>query len=68
MVFILITYLAGTYKGEIAGSIRGLECHPDASVPLIASVGLDRHLRVHHTFTRKLLKKVLRIDEVGLGL
>ncbi|GIM01226.1 hypothetical protein Vretimale_6034 [Volvox reticuliferus] len=42
-------------KGS-AGSIRSLSLHP--SQPLIASVSLDRHLRVHSTITRQLLTKV----------
>lgn len=33
------------YRG-FTGSIRELVCHPTS--PLIASVGLDRFLRVHH--------------------
>jgi ribosome biogenesis protein NSA1 len=40
----------------IAGSVRSLQLHP--TEPLIASVGLDRFLRVHCTETRKLLSKV----------
>lgn len=31
----------------VAGSVRALSIHPD--LPLVASVGLDRHLRVHNT-------------------
>ncbi|GLC50632.1 hypothetical protein PLESTB_000401400 [Pleodorina starrii] len=42
-------------KGS-AGSIRSLSLHP--SQPLIASVSLDRHLRVHSTTSRQLLTKV----------
>ncbi|GFR50564.1 hypothetical protein Agub_g12838 [Astrephomene gubernaculifera] len=42
-------------KGS-AGSIRALSLHP--SEPLIASVSLDRHLRLHHTGTRALLSRV----------
>ncbi|GIL64058.1 hypothetical protein Vafri_18038, partial [Volvox africanus] len=42
-------------KGS-AGSIRSLSLHP--SQPLIASVSLDRHLRVHSTTNRQLLTKV----------
>ncbi|XP_051973617.1 WD repeat-containing protein 74-like [Xyrauchen texanus] len=34
----------GCLKG-LAGSVRGLQCHP--SLPLVASCGLDRFLRVH---------------------
>ncbi len=40
----------------VAGSVRSLQLHP--TEPLIASVGLDRFLRVHCTETRKLLGKV----------
>ncbi|GLI64763.1 hypothetical protein VaNZ11_008164, partial [Volvox africanus] len=42
-------------KGS-AGSIRSLSLHPYQ--PLIASVSLDRHLRVHLTTNRQLLTKV----------
>ncbi|NXN91429.1 WDR74 protein, partial [Rhinopomastus cyanomelas] len=28
------------------GGVRGLQCHP--SLPLVASCGLDRFLRLHH--------------------
>jgi ribosome biogenesis protein NSA1 len=38
------------------GSVRSLSLHPEE--PLIASVGLDRWLRVHHTGTKKQLAKV----------
>jgi ribosome biogenesis protein NSA1 len=40
----------------IAGSVRQLRLHP--TEPLLASVGLDRFLRVHSTETRQLLAKV----------
>lgn len=43
------------YKG-CAGSINSLACHP--SLPLVASVGLDRHFRVHHIETGKLIQKL----------
>ncbi|PNW70411.1 hypothetical protein CHLRE_17g718650v5 [Chlamydomonas reinhardtii] len=40
----------------VAGSIRALALHP--SEPLIASVSLDRHLRVHHSTKRSSLAKL----------
>lgn len=45
----------GHYKGS-SGSIRGLQVHP--KLPLLASCGLDRWLRIHHTETRGLRIKV----------
>jgi ribosome biogenesis protein NSA1 len=47
----------GNYKGN-AGSVRSISLHP--TLPLFAAVGLDRHLRVYHAATQKLLKKVCR--------
>ncbi|XP_013382199.1 WD repeat-containing protein 74 [Lingula anatina] len=43
------------YKG-FAGGIRCIQCHP--TLPLVASCGLDRHLRIHDTNTKELLHKV----------
>ncbi|EFJ49223.1 hypothetical protein VOLCADRAFT_104439 [Volvox carteri f. nagariensis] len=48
-------------KGS-AGAIRSLSLHP--TQPLIASVSLDRHLRVHSTTNRQLLTKVY-LKQVG---
>ncbi|XP_076875657.1 WD repeat-containing protein 74 [Brachyhypopomus gauderio] len=45
----------GCLKG-LAGAVRGLQCHP--SLPLLASCGLDRFLRVHSLKDRTLLHKV----------
>lgn len=45
----------GSMKGS-CGSIRQIETHP--SLPMIASVGYDRYLRVHDIETRKILKEV----------
>ncbi|BBN20048.1 ribosome biogenesis protein NSA1 [Marchantia polymorpha subsp. ruderalis] len=45
--------LIGGFKGKCAGSIRSVVRHP--SLPLIASCGLDRYLRIHSTQTRQLL-------------
>ncbi|XP_069749946.1 WD repeat-containing protein 74 isoform X2 [Narcine bancroftii] len=42
-------------KGQ-AGSVRDVQCHP--SLPLVASCGLDRFLRVHHVAEKRLLYKV----------
>eukprot|EP00877_Chromochloris_zofingiensis_P011656 jgi/Chrzof1/6744/Cz19g07150.t1 len=47
--------LQGALKGA-GGSIRALALHP--TKPLIASVGLDRFLRVHDTVTRRQCAKV----------
>lgn len=44
-----------TYPGA-AGSIRGLEVHPE--LPLLFSVSLDRKLRVHDIESRSLLQSV----------
>ncbi|XP_072031276.1 WD repeat-containing protein 74-like [Amphiura filiformis] len=43
------------YRG-FAGSIRSLQCHP--TLPVVASCGLDRFLRIHDTVTGKLQTKV----------
>ncbi|CAI5463214.1 unnamed protein product [Closterium sp. Yama58-4] len=48
--------ITGAFKGECAGSIRSLAMHP--SLPLVASCGLDRYLRIHHLHTRRLVAKV----------
>lgn len=45
----------GCFKG-LAGAVRGLQCHP--SLPLVASCGLDRFLRVHSLEDRSLQHKV----------
>uniref|UniRef100_V9KY75 WD repeat-containing protein 74 n=1 Tax=Callorhinchus milii TaxID=7868 RepID=V9KY75_CALMI len=42
-------------KGQ-AGTIRSIQCHP--TLPLVASCGLDRFLRVHDLNDKKLLHKV----------
>ncbi|XP_012692694.1 WD repeat-containing protein 74 [Clupea harengus] len=41
---------------NLAGGVRGLECHP--TLPLVASCGLDRFLRVHNLEDHKLQHKV----------
>ncbi|CAI5452392.1 unnamed protein product [Caenorhabditis angaria] len=43
------------FKGQ-AGSIRSIEGHP--TVPLCASVGIDRFLRIHDLQTKKLIHKI----------
>lgn len=43
------------FKG-VAGSIRAVRCHP--TLPLVASCGLDRFLRVHDLNTRLLQTKL----------
>ncbi|CAM6128722.1 unnamed protein product [Calypogeia fissa] len=45
--------LLGGFKGKCAGSIRSVVRHP--VLPIIASCGLDRYLRIHNTKTRQLL-------------
>ncbi|XP_030648803.1 WD repeat-containing protein 74 [Chanos chanos] len=45
----------GCLKG-LAGGVRGLQCHP--SLPLVASCGLDRFLRIHSLEDRSLQHKV----------
>ncbi|XP_059814525.1 WD repeat-containing protein 74-like, partial [Hypanus sabinus] len=40
----------------LAGSVRSVQCH--SSLPLVASCGLDRFLRVHNVIDSKLLHKV----------
>ncbi|XP_052464104.1 WD repeat-containing protein 74-like [Carassius gibelio] len=47
--------VCGCLKG-LAGAVRGLQCHP--SLPLVASCGLDRFLRVHSLEDRSLQHKV----------
>ncbi|XP_051901082.1 WD repeat-containing protein 74 [Pristis pectinata] len=42
-------------KGQ-AGSVRSIQCHP--SLPLVASCGLDRFLRIHNVADKKLQFKV----------
>jgi len=44
----------GSYKGS-SGAIRSLEYH--SVLPRIASCGLDRFLRIHHSENRTLLHK-----------
>ncbi|KAH6927079.1 hypothetical protein HPB50_026745 [Hyalomma asiaticum] len=43
------------YKG-VAGSIRSVCCHP--SLPIVASCGLDRFVRVHDLHSRLLITKL----------
>ncbi|KAM6970381.1 WD repeat-containing protein 74 [Aplochiton taeniatus] len=45
----------GCLKG-LAGGVRGMQCHP--SLPLVASCGLDRFMRVHSLEDRSLQYKV----------
>ena len=47
--------MAGALKGP-TGSVRCLALH--ATEPLIASAGLDRHVRIHSTATRKQVSSV----------
>ncbi|XP_071108470.1 WD repeat-containing protein 74-like [Haliotis cracherodii] len=43
------------YKG-FAGGIRDIKCHP--TKPLVASCGLDRHLRIHDIDSREMVNKL----------
>ncbi|XP_070685414.1 WD repeat-containing protein 74 [Pempheris klunzingeri] len=45
----------GSLKGPV-GAVRGLQCHP--SLPVVASCGLDRFLRIHSLEDRRTLHKV----------
>lgn len=47
--------MSGALKGP-SGSVRALALHP--TEPLLASVSLDRYLRVHNTSTRKQVASV----------
>lgn len=47
--------VSGSYKG-IGGALRDVDVHPTADV--VASVGLDRCLRLHDLKTRRLLHRV----------
>ena len=49
-------FLLKTYKG-FTGAVTGITC--STSNPYIASVSLDRHLRIHHMDTKALLKQVI---------
>lgn len=46
--------MAAAVKGQIAGSIRSLQVQDN----LLASVSIDKWLRVHDTRTRQMLCKV----------
>lgn len=48
--------LLGSFKGKCSGSIRSIAKHPE--LPVIASCGLDRYLRIWNTKTRELLAAV----------
>ncbi|XP_012230167.2 WD repeat-containing protein 74-like [Linepithema humile] len=48
-------FLLKTYKG-FTGAVTGITC--STSNPYIASVSLDRHLRIHHMDTKALLKQI----------
>ncbi|GLJ36952.1 hypothetical protein SUGI_0747520 [Cryptomeria japonica] len=45
--------ILGSFKGKCSGSIRSIVRHPE--LPLIASCGLDRYLRIWDAKTRQLL-------------
>ncbi|GAQ80659.1 hypothetical protein KFL_000590120 [Klebsormidium nitens] len=47
---------SGGFPGSVSGSVRSLAVHP--TEPLLASVGLDRFLRIHNTQTRQLQAKL----------
>lgn len=48
--------ILNTYKG-FAGGVTGIAC--STNNPFVASVSLDRYLRIHHIDTKELLKKVI---------
>ncbi|XP_015586567.1 WD repeat-containing protein 74 isoform X2 [Cephus cinctus] len=54
--------ILNTYK-DFVGSITSLAC--SAVQPYIISTGLDRHLRIHHLETKKLLKKVYLTSKIN---
>uniref|UniRef100_A0AC34RMJ8 WD repeat-containing protein 74 n=1 Tax=Panagrolaimus sp. JU765 TaxID=591449 RepID=A0AC34RMJ8_9BILA len=41
---------------SFAGSVRSIDAHP--KTPFMVSVGLDRHIRLHHIGKKKLIKKI----------
>lgn len=47
--------MSGVYKG-FGGSVRSLSIHP--TLPLMATGGLDRTLRIHHLDSRKMLQRI----------
>jgi len=47
----------GAYRGS-GGALRDIMHHPDPSMPVVASVGLDRFLKIHHSITRRLIKRI----------
>lgn len=47
------------------GSVKALTLHP--TLPILASAGLDRTLRLHHTASRKLLAKVFLKSQLTGG-
>jgi WD40 repeat protein len=47
----------GSYRGS-GGALRDIVHHPDPSMPVVASVGLDRFLKIHHSITRRLIKRI----------
>uniref|UniRef100_A0A8C7UFV4 WD repeat-containing protein 74 n=1 Tax=Oncorhynchus mykiss TaxID=8022 RepID=A0A8C7UFV4_ONCMY len=55
----------GCLKG-LAGGVRGLQCHP--SLPLVATCGLDRFLRVHSLEDRSLQHKVYLKSRLNCNL
>ncbi|KAJ7565064.1 hypothetical protein O6H91_02G046100 [Diphasiastrum complanatum] len=55
--------MLGGFKGKCAGSIRSISRHPE--LPLLASCGLDRYLRIHNTVSRQLLALVFLKQQLG---
>ncbi|XP_012251897.2 WD repeat-containing protein 74 [Athalia rosae] len=51
-----------TYRGAVGG-ITDLSC--SQSEPLLVSVSLDRHLRIHHMETKRLLEKIYLISSLN---
>ena len=50
-----VGHMVHCYRG-FAGSIRCVECHP--TLPLVASCGLDRYVRIHDLEQQHLMNKV----------
>ena len=55
-----VGHMVHCYRG-FAGSIRCVECHP--TLPLVASCGLDRYVRIHDLEQQHLVNKVTTKDQ-----
>ncbi|XP_017890908.1 WD repeat-containing protein 74 [Ceratina calcarata] len=54
-----------TYKGFVGG-VTGIVCSKTG--PYVVSVGLDRHLRVHHVRTKRMLRKIYLTSKLSCVL